>query len=364
MRSNTRSVVEAFESVDAAEQTVITAERHIARLRAIQIEALDVLDRSQVATGDGARTLVDWVSARADVSQSTARDLVQTMRRTRDRSELQGPLAEGDVTFDRLVAASRITGGSTDPLFEHLDVGGVHREASRRKDLTREEEQRSFRDRFLVLQPSLDESWWRLYGGLDGELGAIVDQAISTGANQLPADPEAPSDSAWRRATALGVLLVGDADVPSQLSVFVDADQATVTSGGAGVYLQAGPKVGRTLLEAILCDSVTEVFTVDDGEPMRYSRRSRTIPPALRRAIIHRDHNRCAIAGCGSRNRLQVHHIVPWSRGGPTDPENLITLCWYHHHIAVHQHGLTPTQDPKTGRWELAKSARDPPESN
>ena len=149
--------------------------------------------------------------------------------------------------------------------------------------------------------------------------------------------------------------------MPSQLSVFVDTDQATATNGGAGIYLQAGPKVGRNLLEAILCDAVTDVFTVDDGQPMRYGRRSRTIPPALRRAIIRRDHNRCAITGCASRNRLQVHHIIPWSQGGLTNPENLITLCWYHHHIAVHQHGLTPNRNPKTRRWELAKGARGPP---
>src|SRR5690606_6627465 len=160
--------------------------------------------------------------------------------------------------------------------------------------------------RFLVLQPSLDESWWRLHGGLDGELGAIVDQAIGRAADELPNDPAAPHDTTWRRATALGVLLVGDTDVPSQLSVFIDADQAAPTTGEAGVYLQAGTRVGRTVLEAILCDAVTEVFAVSEGQPMRFGRRSRTIPPALRRAIIHRDHNRCAIAGCGSRNRLQV----------------------------------------------------------
>ncbi len=353
-----------FESIDAAEQTVITAERHIARLRAIQLEALEVIDRAQVATGDGARTLEEWVTARADVSPETARDLVRTYRRTEDRPEFRAALLEGDATFDRVVAASCITESNSDPLFAYLDVAGVRREAGRRTRMTPDDEQRSFRDRFLVIQPSLDESWWRVHGGLDGQLGAIVDQALNTAADRLPEDPTAPNDSSWRRATALGVLLVGDTDIPSQLSVFIDTDQATPTNGEAGVYLQAGPKVGRTLLEAILCDSVTQVFTVSEGQPMRFGRKSRTIPPALRRAIIHRDHNRCAIAGCASRNRLQVHHIVPWSKGGSTDPENLITLCWYHHHIAVHQHGLTPSRNPHTRRWELQPTTRGPPDLN
>lgn len=58
---------------------------------------------------------------------------------------------------------------------------------------------------------------------------------------------------------------------------------------------------------------------------MTYGRQMRTIPPALRRVILHRDGNRCAADGCDSRNRLQIHHIIPWSEDGPTDPDNLIT---------------------------------------
>ncbi|HEX6947845.1 MAG TPA: HNH endonuclease, partial [Acidimicrobiia bacterium] len=278
-----------------------------------------------------------------------------------DRPELREALLEGDSSFDRVVAASRITTDTTDPLFRHLDVAGVRREAARRREISSDEERRTFLDRFLVLQPSLDESWWKIFGGLDGMLGAVVDKALTEAVDQLPEDPEAPKDSAWRRATALALIAAGDGDTPAQVTVFVDADQAA-SSGRAGVYVESGPRIGQRMLQAILCDAVTEVVGVNgDGTPLRYGRRSRTIPPSLRRAIIHRDGNRCAITGCGSRNRLQVHHITPWSQGGRTDPDNLITLCWYHHHIAVHQHGLTPIRDPKTRRWTLTRRDRSPP---
>jgi hypothetical protein len=351
-----------YESVDAAEQTLVAAEFHIARLRGIQLEALEVLDRAQVATGDGAKSLAEWVTARADVSPETARDLVRTMRRTDSRPELRSPLVDAEVTFDRVVAAARIDSPG-DPLWSHLDVAGVRREAARRHRIDDAAESRSGRDRFLVMQPSLDESWWRLFGGFDGATGAIVDQALAAAVDQLPPDPEAPSDAGWKRATALAVMCVGDETVPSQITVFVDTDQATTTNGQAGVYLEAGPRIGRQMLEAVLCDSVTEVVAISgDGTPMTYGRRTRSIPPALRRAVLRRDGNRCAISGCDSRNRLQVHHIIPWSRGGPTDPENLITLCWYHHHIAIHQHDLTPYRHPVHGRWRLRRASRAPPE--
>jgi hypothetical protein len=252
------------------------------------------------------------------------------MRRIEHRHELRSALAEGSASFDRIEAASRVLEPAVDSLFLHLDVNGVRREAAKRTAISSEEEQRTFLDRHLVMQPTLDQSWWRLWGGLDGVTGAIVDTALSEAADQLPVDPDNPQahDTAWRKATALAQLCVSDNPPPAQVSVFIEADLAAPTAGEAGVYLEAGPGVGRLALEGLLCESISEVTVFSDGgEPMRYGRRSRAIPPALRRAILRRDGNRCVIDGCDSRNRLQVHHVVPWSRGGPTDPSNLITVC-------------------------------------
>jgi hypothetical protein len=351
-------------SVDAAEQTLITAERHIARLRAIQMEALEVVDVAQVATSDGARDLSEWVAARADVSVETARTLVRTMRRTAERPELRKPALEAGTTFDRLAAAARIAPtGDPDPFFAHLDIAGVVREGARRERINTETGTRNSDDQHLIIQPSLDESWWRIWGGLDGATGAAVDSALARMADQLPDDdPNMPSDSAWRRAIALGIICTSDDPLPTQVTVFVDADEAAGSTGEAGVYLEAGPRVGKQALEGLLCDATLEVVAVSgQGQPMRYGRQTRSIPPSLRRAIIHLDGNRCAIDGCRSRNRLQVHHIIPWSRGGPTDPENLLTVCWYHHQVAIHRHGLSPYRHPTHGRWRLGSATRGPP---
>jgi hypothetical protein len=218
-------------------------------------------------------------------------------------------------------------------------------------------------DRFLVLQPSLDQSWWKLFGGLDGVSGALVDKVLTETADQLPPLPDGTrGDSSWRRATALVQLAISDDPPPATISIFVDADHATASDGQSGITLEAGPRIGREALQAILCDAVTEITVTDqNGRPMEYGRRTRTIPPALRRAILHRDANRCTADGCDSRNRLQTHHIIPWSEGGPTDPDNLITLCWYHHHIVIHQQGFQPYHHPKHGRIRFRRPDRGPP---
>ena len=347
-------------TTDRLEQELIKNQTLRSGLAAVDLAILEELDARQVATADGCRSLSEWTASRLDVSPETAKGLVRTMRRTIDRSDLRDGLVSG-VSFDRVEALSRIPddlGG-----LEHLDIAGVRREAALRARISAETEARNAADQYLVLQPSLDESWWRLWGGLDGYSGAIVDKALTEAADQLPPLPDGTrGDSSWRKATALTALCISDNPPPAQITVFIDTQHAVGTDGEAGVVLEAGPRIGRDTLQAILCDAVTEItVTTENRIPMAYGRHTRTIPPALRRAIIHRDHNRCAADGCQSRNRLQVHHITPWSQNGPTDPDNLITLCWYHHHIVIHQQHYTLYRHPEHGRIRFRRPERAPP---
>ena len=64
----------------------------------------------------------------------------------------------------------------------------------------------------------------------------------------------------------------------------------------------------------------------------------RQIPKRLRRAVLARD-RKCVIDSCRSSYRLQTHHVIPRSDGGDNTADNLATLCWYHHHIAIQRKG-------------------------
>ena len=80
----------------------------------------------------------------------------------------------------------------------------------------------------------------------------------------------------------------------------------------------------------------------DEGRATEVSARTRTIPPALRRALLHRDQT-CRFPGCGLRF-VQGHHIRHWAHGGPTTLSNLVLLC-RRHHRAVHEEGYEVTRD-------------------
>jgi len=87
----------------------------------------------------------------------------------------------------------------------------------------------------------------------------------------------------------------------------------------------------------LACDAGRVVMTHDtDGNVLDVGRRRRTVPPALRRALDHRD-GECRFPGCGCRY-TDAHHIRHWSEGGETKLENLVLLC-RRHHRAVHEEG-------------------------
>jgi hypothetical protein len=80
-----------------------------------------------------------------------------------------------------------------------------------------------------------------------------------------------------------------------------------------------------------------------DGRVVEVGARTRTIPPALRRALQHRDRS-CRFPGCHVRV-AEGHHVRHWAQGGPTKLSNLALLC-RRHHRAVHEEGYQVEQLP------------------
>jgi hypothetical protein len=80
-----------------------------------------------------------------------------------------------------------------------------------------------------------------------------------------------------------------------------------------------------------------------DGTVLDVGRKTRTIPPAIRRALHARD-SACCFPGCTAR-RCDAHHLVHWAEGGATRLDNLVLLC-RRHHRAVHEGRFTVAWGP------------------
>ena len=94
----------------------------------------------------------------------------------------------------------------------------------------------------------------------------------------------------------------------------------------------------------LACDASLRPLLLDrNGHLVAFGTAGRTIPPAMRALVLRRDRH-CRFSGCHSRID-EVHHVVYYSRGGPTTSDNLLGLCWHHHH-QVHEGGWHLTGNP------------------
>jgi 5-methylcytosine-specific restriction endonuclease McrA len=122
------------------------------------------------------------------------------------------------------------------------------------------------------------------------------------------------------------------------LAVLVDPEQS-----GQSV-LEDGTRVSAETSQRLACDASRVVMRHDEeGRVVEIGARTRTIPPALRRALAHRDRG-CRFPGCGGRF-AEGHHLRHWAHGGPTTLSNLALLC-RRHHRAVHEEGYQVARGP------------------
>ncbi len=118
--------------------------------------------------------------------------------------------------------------------------------------------------------------------------------------------------------------------------VHVDVEQKAAA-------LHLGPLLSDAERRYLTCDATCEVWFHRDGEPIGAGRTTRLINRRLRRALEHR-HRMCAVPGCGATRGLHAHHLRHWEDGGPTELDNLVLLCPYHHRL--HHRGLITITGP------------------
>jgi len=68
------------------------------------------------------------------------------------------------------------------------------------------------------------------------------------------------------------------------------------------------------------------------------------VAPAVRRAVLRRDHGRCRVPGCRSAVFLDLHHVQARADGGSHAAGNLATTCGAHHD-AIHRGALVVEGD-------------------
>jgi hypothetical protein len=128
-----------------------------------------------------------------------------------------------------------------------------------------------------------------------------------------------------------------------QIFVHLDADVLGADDDWAAT-LEDGTRLPTETLRRIACDcGLVATRTDASGSVLDVGRRTRSIPPALRRALWLRDRG-CRFPGCRHTRFLHGHHVRHWLAGGPTSLENLLLLCSRHHQL-LHEGGYRIEHD-------------------
>lgn len=139
---------------------------------------------------------------------------------------------------------------------------------------------------------------------------------------------------------------------PAAAAHAAETDSAVAVDPGAvsGVGLAGGwpgrfgGHLGATVLTAdavrrLACDAgVHRLVTAGGSCVMDYGRQTRSVSDAVFAVLAVRDGG-CRFFGCEvPASFCDAHHARHWADLGETEPDNLVLLCWHHHHVVHEQH--------------------------
>jgi uncharacterized protein DUF222/HNH endonuclease len=317
-------------------------------------------DKRRAWEDSGARDMAHWLLMRYGISYWKASRWITAAYALERLPRLSQALSCGALGIDKVVELARFATAETEGRLiswaQGVSCGAIRRKGDLAARQVIEDTREAERTRSL--------GWWYFDEGrrfaLEAELpaaqGAQVARALERLAEQLPVMPgeEDASCAEARRADALVALcstrIAGDAD-PDRATVIVHAQMGSLVGDDGACELDGGGLIHPETARRLCCTGRIQTVIEDEaGEPLRLGRMSREPSAQMMRQLRYRD-SQCRFPGCGSRRFTQAHHIVWWNRGGPTDLENLLLICTFHHKL-VHEYGwAVRREEDGTSRW-------------
>ena len=363
--------------LDAKEVELAELSAHLDAATHRQLTLIRVMDVSERWAKRGAKSCAHWLSWRVGLDPGAARERVRVARKLGELPAIDGALRRGVLSYSKARAMTRVatpanearrlgiaeattaaqlekvcrgvrqqqredgrTPGDGAPeryvRLRHRGDGTVRLESVLLPDEAERvmEALRSVRAEMgegLETQPDLADALVRVADAvLGGDLlahdGAERSSGDATGETRSAAPSRARTCGADRTQVVVHFtedLVDGGHSVPSM-----------------GAVLDDGGRVSAETFRRLACDcSLLGVLEDGSGAPLDIGRKTRRIPPALRRAVMLRDRC-CRFPGCTYDRYIDLHHVDHWIHGGETSKENLLALCTFHHRL-VHEGGFT-----------------------
>ncbi len=333
---------------------LIELRRDIDRLEAGWTRLLRGFDRSGHWADDGALSTKAWLRHRCRLAPGTANEKVTVARRLADLPATEAAFEEGDISYAHVRVIAKATGDARPASADRIDP--ILADAARQLDplrlRTAAEHWRHAVEPEVFLEVAEDAFQARRFhisetfegrhavdGEFDPEGGATIATAVHAAETTSKDDPRSP---AQRRADALVAIArsyldrrVAQTTGGERPHLNVSVDLATLegrAGAKAATLAWSEQPISGEAARRLACDAgVSRIITDGKSEPLDVGRRTRVVPAPLRRAVIARDQH-CVEVGCDRPPEwCDVHHIVHWLDGGPTELSNLELRCHPHH---------------------------------
>jgi hypothetical protein len=330
--------------------------------------------------GNGFCSCAAWLTWRVGLDPGAARERVRVARALGTLPRLAQALAHGELSYSKVRALTRVATPDTEERLLAVGRAGTAEHVERivrgwrHVDRIAEARETTKRHRRRALHVFQDEDGMVvLHGRLEPEAGAVLMKALEAGRDALAQRQRVSAETRQDVSQSGGAVILSE-DPPSwgqqqadalaliaetalhrgidpgspgeryQVVIHIDAPVLANPDAPGQSVLEDGAHVSAETSQRLACDASRVVMRHDaDGRATEVGARTRTIPPALRRALQHRDKG-CRFPGCGLPFG-QGHHIRHWAHGGPTKLSNLALLC-RRHHRAVHEEGFQVERQP------------------
>ncbi|OFB39482.1 hypothetical protein BA059_12410 [Mycolicibacterium sp. (ex Dasyatis americana)] len=323
------------------------------------VDIVAELERDELCGMTGARSVAALVAWKTGVTPRNAETVVAVARRVEEFPRCTQDLREGRLSLDQVgVIAERAADGSDAHYAELAAVATVTQLRTAIKLEPRPEpdpKPEPQREITKIPGPADEYTTWRIR--LPRLEAAKFEAALQSHHDALVADWKRDHDidpNTGEPTSAQAPPFPNSVDAfMSLIQAGWDTDVAARPHGQRTTVavhlnltdriaaLHLGPVLTDEERRFLLCDATCEAWFESHGQPIGAGRTTRTISRRMRRALEHRDRC-CVVPGCGATRGLHAHHIIHWEDGGPTDLDNLVLVCPYHHR-AHHRGEITIT---------------------
>lgn len=312
-------------------------------------------DRRKGWSDGSTQSCAHWLNWKCGIDMGAAREKVRTAHALANLPNIAAAMQRGELSYAKVRALTRVACANTEGLLlqyalhgtaEHVErIVRYYRRCKEVEELGREAHQQASRKVSWFYDA---EGMLNIKARLPAEAGQMFIKAINAACEEI-SEPEISAetpnvkfrlDPPTRKADALALvaevfLAQGAAALKGgdrhQIVVHVDAE--TLRDSAAGrCHFEHGPSMAAETARRLACDcSIVPIIESEQGEPLNVGRKTRTIPPAIQRALNARDQGWCRFPGCPNTRYLDGHHIQHWAHGGETKLSNLVSLCRFHH---------------------------------